>query len=115
MSGTVSVKFSSHFKVNIPRENAEIFEAELTQRGVKFYVDSNKKLLEDFVAYSILNMNSEIIEAILEENNIDVVSDVVVFSNISEERKILNLYIKLISVFIVLMIGLQVFDKFIKP
>ena len=108
MSNTIKVKFGNHFKVNVPRENAETFEAELTQRGVKFYIDSNKKLLEDFVTYSILKKSSAIVDLVSD-------SDCIVFAETSEENKILNRYLRLVALFSVLMVVLQIVDKFVHP
>lgn len=116
MSRTIKVKFGNHFKVEVPRENADAFEMELNRYGVNYFVDSNKKMMQRSVTYSILKNSSEIVEKLLSVNNYDAAhKGAVVFAEDSEERKIMNLYLKLLGIFTVLMVVLQLFDKFIRP
>lgn len=116
MPKTHSVKFRDHFKVDVHVKDTPVFENELLEKGLDFYVDYNREpSLGSSVQYFILHKDKTVIENFLKENEISLNSETIQYVEFVEERKFINLYLKLIGVFIVLMLLLKTIDVVLNP
>lgn len=116
MPKTRSVKFRDHFKVDVHVKDTPVFENELIEKGLDFYVDYNRESSSDSsVQYFILHKDKAAIENFLRENKISMNSETIQYVAFGEERKFISLYLKLVGLFIVLMLLLKTVDLFLKP
>lgn len=116
MPKNLSIKFRDHFKVDVRFENTPALENELIEKGLNFYADySDESSSDSLVQYYLLNKDRAIIEKILLENEIVLNPQALKYSEFGEERKFMNLYLKCIGVFIVLILLLKTIDAVVNP
>lgn len=116
MQKNLSIKFRNHFKIDVRFENISALENELNEKGIDFYADYNgESSSESLVQYYLLNKDRITVEEILLKNEIVLASQAIQYSEFSEERKFMSLYLKLIGVFIVLMLLLKTIDAVVNP
>jgi len=116
MPKDIRVKFRDHFKVDVRAKDVRLFEEELNQKGVSYYVD----VLPDaftgsLVQYYLLDKDKMIIENFSEGNEIIVLSECLEYPTFNEEQKFMHLYLKIVGVFILLLVALKIIDEVVRP
>lgn len=116
MPNTIRVKFDRHFKLYVPVRDVTSFENELSQKGIAYYTDKRKGLhFNEMVLYCILHKDSATVHQILIDKQYVLNSEAVALNVISEERKMVNLYLKFALLFIILTAVFKIFGAFVKP
>lgn len=116
MPKDIRVKFRDHFKVDVRTKDVRLFEEELNQKGVSYYVDAVPDAFSDsLVQYYLLNKDKEIIETFSEAKEIIVLSEWLEYPTFNVEQKFMQLYLKLVGVFILLLVALKIIDEVVRP
>ena len=116
MRNTIRVKFDRVFIVHVPVRDVMSFENELSQNGIAYYADKRKGLLfDENVLFYILDKDSASVYRILADRQYVLDSEVIAANGFSEERKMVNLYLKFALLFIILTMVLKVVGAFVNP
>ncbi len=116
MPKTISVKFKNHFKVDVHAKDVLLFEQELNQKGLDFYVSQTSEPSSgSLVQYYLLDKDKPVIDSFLENTDIIVLSEILEYSVFGDQRKFMNRYLKLVGVFIVLMLLMKTVDAVVNP
>ena len=116
MPNTIRVKFDRHFKIHVPVRGVTSFENELSQKGIAYYTDKRKGLhFNESVLFCILDKYSAVVHQILSDKHYVLDSEVLSANVFSEERKMVNLYLKFALLFIILTMVLKVVGAFVNP
>lgn len=116
MPKDIRVKFRDHFKVDVRAKDVFLFEEELNQNGMSYYVDTVPDAYSDsLVQYYLLDKDRAIVETFSEDKEIIVLSESLEYPIFNEERKFMHLYLKLVGIFILLLMVLKVIDEVVCP
>lgn len=115
MPNTIKVKLGSHYKVEIPVENADFFENYLNENRIDFYCDSSKRLWTAKKSFCIPNKHKDLLESFDFENTFPITLNAITFFDVSEEKKIFNLYLRLVLVLVTLNAVLKLFNFLLCP
>jgi hypothetical protein len=113
MSDSIEVKFKNHFKLYILFQDKIIFKSELINREIDFYEDyENQPVGGDEVRYFLLDSDREKIDLLLKEAKIVGSIETISISDYRQQRKIQYLYLKAAFLVVILMVLINLLDKY---
>ncbi|MCG2611099.1 hypothetical protein LZZ90_06235 [Flavobacterium sp. SM15] len=115
MPNTIKVKLGSHYKVDVPVENAVFFENYLNENQIDFYSDSYKRLWNTKKSFCIPNKHKDLLDSFDFENTFPITFNAITFFDVSKEKKIFNFYLKLVFVLVTLNALLKLFNFLLVP
>lgn len=113
MPKTISVKLRNHFKVDVYFKDVQLFENELKNNNLDFYVENGNE--PSLVHYYLLNKDKSTVDSLLEESHIVANYDTLQLTGLNQERNFMKLYLRLVGVFIFSMLLLKTVDFIVNP
>ena len=107
----IDIKYKEHFKLYIPLRDKIIFDSELINHNIPFYIDDT--IVGVNIRYFLEDKYREAIDKIICDNEIIASTETIVISDYHEGKKVQKLYLIISLIVIAIMLFVILFDKFL--
>lgn len=104
MSNLIQVKYQDHFKLYILFKDNILFESQLLENHIDYFLDTNQVGSQENLRYFLLDKDKEIIESILLKNKIIASIESLSIVDFEQEKKVQYLYLKVALVISIILV-----------
>ena len=110
-SDSFTIKYDNHFKLYILLKDKIVFESELINNGVQFYIDDQQALTGNEMRYYLLDKDRPVIDKIIKDNEIIASTETIAIGDYRDQKKVMRLYLTIFAFLTIIMIIITILFK----